>query len=84
LNVSLNLGTTRFGNLSATLITPTGRRLKLFSHLAVDKTGEVTLVFDDSAASSITGTTPTGSGRFRPEEPLSNLRFDRLDVEAHG
>jgi subtilisin-like proprotein convertase family protein len=69
-NVTLNITHTNDADLSVTLISPSGRRVKLFNN--VGGTGDnFGTTLDDQAATSITSGSAPFTGTFRPEELLS-------------
>ncbi|RZJ71772.1 reprolysin-like metallopeptidase [Flavobacterium sp.] len=71
-NVSVNITHTYVGDLTLTLISPTGVQVPL----AVGQCGEgqnINVTFDDSGANFICGASPAISGTLKPSSPLSVL-----------
>ena len=72
-NVTLDLSHTNDSDLTVTLISPSGRRVQLFSGLGGTADNFLNTTFDDQTATSIsTGAAPF-SGTFRPMEALSGF-----------
>lgn len=90
LNVTLDIDHPNITDLSATLISPSGTRVKLFQTLTSNGPGFDNTTFDDKAAVSINDATPPFSGTFRPEQPLTNLNTEtalgtwQLEITDNG
>lgn len=74
LNVRLNIAHTYDEDLVAYLISPTGTRVQLFSHVGGSGDGFANTTLDDEAALNIGSGTAPFSGTFKPQDLLS--RFD--------
>jgi len=76
LRLRLDLAAPRASDLSAVLIGPDGRSIRLFTGARLVDAGGAgfsNVVFDDNAASSIDAGPAPFSGTFRPEDPLSGF-----------
>jgi len=77
--VSVNITHTYDADLLLTLISPSGRRVRLASNVGGSGDNFVGTVFDDSAPQLIGQGVAPFTGSFRPEEPLSLLAGEEAD-----
>ncbi|MGQ9760484.1 MAG: C25 family cysteine peptidase [Thermogutta sp.] len=77
--VSVNICHTYDADLVLTLISPSGRRVKLAANVGGAGDGFVDTVFDDAAQELIGQGVAPFTGRFRPAEPLSLLSGEAAD-----
>lgn len=90
LNVSLDITHPNITDLSATLISPSGTRIKLFQTLTSNGPGFTGTTFDDSAAVHINNATPPFTGTFRPEQLLKGFNGEsalgswQLEITDNG
>lgn len=80
LNVTVNFRHDWIGDLDVFLISPSGRRVELFSDLTTNERNMVSTVLDDEASLSIVEGNAPYTGRFMPEGRLS----DYIGEEAQG
>lgn len=73
LNVSIDISHTSVGQLRATLTSPSGTQINLFSEVGGTGDHFTDTVFDDQATIPIEAGTAPFTGRFIPEAPLSAL-----------
>jgi subtilisin-like proprotein convertase family protein len=73
LTVTLSISHTWDSDLTVTLISPTGKRVQLFSGVGDDGDDFTGTTLDDSAAAAIGSASAPFSGTFRPAEPLSRM-----------
>ena len=83
INVNLDITHTFDSDLSATLISPSGTRVKLFTYIGGDGQDFHNTSFDDSASISITNQNAPFTGTFRSEEPLSILNGEPVSIPDH-
>jgi subtilisin-like proprotein convertase family protein len=74
-NVSVDLTADNVGDLAAYLVSPGGRRVRLFAALPAGRGGLRATTFDDQAAQNIHAGSSPFTGSFRPDEPLSAFNF---------
>ena len=79
-NVTVNFRHDWLGDLDVFLISPSGRRVELFSDLTTNERNMVSTVLDDEATLSILEGNAPYTGRFMPEGRLS----DFINEEAQG
>lgn len=79
LTVSVNIYHTYDADLVLTLISPSGRRIRLASNVGGSGDGFIGTVFDDTAREYIGQGVAPFSGVFRPEEPLSLFSGENAD-----
>jgi len=80
INVTVNFRHDWIGDLDVFLISPTGRRVELFSDLTTNERNMVSTVLDDEATISIVAGDAPYTGRFMPEGSLSEY----IGEEAQG
>ena len=73
ITVSLNITHTWMADLTATLISPTGAEVQLFSGQCGSANNAIATFDDDGVALICQGTTPTISGTLIPAQPLSTF-----------
>jgi subtilisin-like proprotein convertase family protein len=78
IRVSLTLQHQYLNDLEAYLISPSGRRLRLFSRPPVASGGFDQALFTDTAPQSLSFESYSPSGKFRPIDPLSALAGEKL------
>jgi uncharacterized delta-60 repeat protein len=76
-NVKLDISHTWDDDLIISLVSPTGREVKLIEKRGLDRDNFTNTVLDDEANQSISAGSAPFTGSFRPEEPLS--AFDGFD-----
>lgn len=74
LRVTLSINHTWDADVIATLISPSGRRVVLFSEVGQNGDNFINTTFDDNATTPIANGTAPFTGTFKPAEPLSSLR----------
>ncbi|MFM7168792.1 MAG: glutaminyl-peptide cyclotransferase [Planctomycetaceae bacterium] len=79
-NVTVNFRHDWLGDLDVFLISPSGRRVELFSDITTNERNMISTVLDDEASSSILAANAPYTGRFMPEGQLS----DFINEEAQG
>lgn len=72
-NVKIDLSHTYDSDLRACLVSPTGRRVELFSHVGGSGDGFTATTFDDAADTAITAGSAPFSGTYRPVGSLASL-----------
>jgi uncharacterized delta-60 repeat protein len=76
-NVTLDISHTWDDDLVISLVSPTGRTVKLIDHRGLDRDNFTNTVLDDEATKSLANGSAPFTDTFRPEEPLS--AFDGFD-----
>ncbi len=90
LDVNLDITHTFDGDLDAALISPSGKRVQLFSRVGGSGDNFLGTTFDDEAATSVNAAAAPFTGRFRPAQPLSAFDGDdpngvwQLQVTDHA
>lgn len=80
IDISLDISHQRTSDLSASLISPDGTRIQLFSALGGNGRNFTGTYLDDAASNSIADAGAPFRGRFRPMEPLSS--FNNLGING--
>ena len=76
ITLTLTITHTWVSDLTAYLISPSGKQIELFSGVGGSGDNFTGTTFDDNAAQPITAGTPPFSGTFRPNQPLSTFIGD--------
>lgn len=79
LTVTVNLTHTYDADLSLTLISPSGHRIRLASNVGGAGDNFLGTVFDDAADSPVDSGTAPFTGRFQPQDPLALLQGENAD-----
>jgi subtilisin family serine protease/subtilisin-like proprotein convertase family protein len=73
IDVAVTLNHTAVGDLTLTLIHPSGARIELMSRTGGETNNLVNTIFDDEATTAITGGVAPFTGRFKPVQRLVDL-----------